>query len=297
MTERKASGESDDPLKAKILRALMKGGYALEMRVAAKTRSSGATTVIQSGYYLDQDTSKIREIDVAALWVDISGREINHNISLWLTIECKSKPAPWVIFDQGDPLSDFDIEFIFSRIPQISSRAGSINFYRAGTLPGQSAALFSPARYGFGSGIVEVSFKENLNEEGETSGKANAASSKSNQPNGAWAAVQAAVSAASGMRAEWLEKLGAQKLSRLDSSMLMMWVPVVVTSGRLYRCRLDDSGSMELEEVNQGSVSVGSGPRLDNVRCLVATEAGFDSLLTDASSTFELLSAHDLHGI
>lgn len=288
MTEKKTAENSPDPLKVKILTALRRGGYALEMQVAIKARSAFATTVIQSGYYIDQSTSKVREIDVAAMWADFSGTR-ERTVALWLAIECKSKPAPWVVFDQHGLGGEYDIEFIFSRIPQISSPAGRTDFYRRGTAPGQSLALFDPARYGFGTGIVEMPFNQDLEPEDSEPESSAQSGAKRGQINGAWAAVQGAIAAANGLRAEWREKFDFESIEESSDSLLTMWVPVVVTSGKLYTCKLDEQGAMELEEVRRASITAGAGPQLDNIRCLVVTEPEVDSLLADAASTFETL--------
>src|SRR5690606_15771226 len=70
-----------------------------ELRVAKLLRRRGYH-VAQSVFYIDEDESKSREIDIRALknsFFDVSDQE--HAVRHCLTIECKkSHSRPWVVF-------------------------------------------------------------------------------------------------------------------------------------------------------------------------------------------------------
>lgn len=84
---------------------LQSQGYPLEMFVAKAF--SGVSTVIQSDYYVDDETGKLREIDVKAyktIGVEKPGHE--HFMQVGCTIECKlATDKPRLLFaSQPDSL-------------------------------------------------------------------------------------------------------------------------------------------------------------------------------------------------
>jgi hypothetical protein len=88
----------ENDLSAKVLEWLDKHGYPFEMTVAAIFQKHGFQ-IGQSVYYIDNELSIPREVDVIAyrtFQVD------NHFISFSFVIECKStKSKPWISFSHG----------------------------------------------------------------------------------------------------------------------------------------------------------------------------------------------------
>ena len=83
--------------------ALAKSGYPLEMRVARIAQTKKTSYVHQSRYYVDSATEKVRETDVLACWMSLFETQSGEQVwtALYLVVECKSKPSPWVVFDEG----------------------------------------------------------------------------------------------------------------------------------------------------------------------------------------------------
>lgn len=83
-------------LKDKVRGWLLEQGYPLEMRVA-KILQDADFWVTQSTYYTDPETGKAREVDVVA---DVSGEWVDYFMFTFaIAIECKkSSKRPWVVF-------------------------------------------------------------------------------------------------------------------------------------------------------------------------------------------------------
>lgn len=81
-------------LNKKIKDWLNEQGYPLEMRVASNFQNKGFH-VIQSDYFEDHESGKMREVDVVAYLQD----EIDDIlVRLQLIIECKQSKHPWLLF-------------------------------------------------------------------------------------------------------------------------------------------------------------------------------------------------------
>jgi hypothetical protein len=90
---------SDDDLENRLRAWLESQGYPLEMQVANSFAHAGFQ-VIQSEYYSDPQTNKLREVDVYAyLQRDI----VRTFFRLAMILECKAgKSKPWVVFVSED---------------------------------------------------------------------------------------------------------------------------------------------------------------------------------------------------
>lgn len=256
-----------DDLSRKVTEWLTKTGYPFEMRVAQAAREANPLWVDQSRNYFDAVTEKVRETDVVVAW---GLRQAPGKVVVLLTIECKSKPAPWVVFDDGQ-LPTIDDEWQLAEAVRRSandaygdSRSISI---RPKAFTGNT--LLKPSIVG--SAAVEVTF------------------GKAPERNGAWDAVRAAVSAAHGIIAEF----DAQQLE--DGNRGLVAFPVVVTSGRLFRSYLNGV-DIQLEEAERLEVRMRMGASLDETRCFILTEAALPQLFAEAAKTSAVLSVGDQSG-
>jgi hypothetical protein len=257
----------------KVLASLNKSGYPLEMRVAARAARHTSKRIRQSVIYVDGESGKLRETDVVAQWrVTIPSETRTTFINL--VIECKSKPRPWVVFQSSVPDVHDDPQVNLAWTPQQAYPADNwladrVEKYTEN--PSRARTIFSTTDHGLATGIVEVTF------EGDD---------RSSEANKAWSAVQAAVSAALGVQDQ--TRLGKLKLP--NRSISTLFLPVVVTSGLLFRCWLDEKDQVDAEEIDRASVLARSGPDSASIRCLVVTEAGLESLFEDATTTLQMFS-------
>lgn len=276
-------GADSEAARRKVLTILNKGGYALEMRVAEQLRKADAALVTQSQYYPDPETNKPREIDVVGYFAGQSSEESRRWIHLFLVIECKSKPAPWVIFDGGkansnDPVVNLIVTPTFLAPTEGREHTDVWKEIEADLTTAPSGlrpprVLFTPTQYGRGSGIVEA-------RESETRG---------GPTDKAWAAVKGAVSAARGISDDFR---ASDPEGRVEFSkpFFIAWFPVVVTSGKLYRSWLNEAGEMDLAEIDRGSISIPTTRSDQYTRCIVVTEAGLGALLEEVQATLAVLS-------
>lgn len=243
---------------------LDKTGYPLELRVAREVENHQPRSVLQSHYYRDRIAGKAREIDVVASWA-------RHNPAYWawlyLVIECKSKPAPWVIFDanRGETESLTDRWGWMPHLVSVDSLGDGPNVAPREKVrwSDREASLLKPSRVG--TNIVE-------------------AHRPVNEPNGAWEAVLGAVSAAHGLLAE-----GPPPGTELGAPSFAVWaMPIVVTSGLLYRSFLKGT-ELEVQPIERGEVMVPSSHGSGLTRCFIVTESALPRLLADASRTPQIL--------
>jgi hypothetical protein len=250
-----------DELLEKVSKWLAKTGYPLEMRIARAARRARPLWVDQSRNYYDGETGKVRETDVVAAWGDPEG---DYPVVV-LVIECKAKPHPWVIFDDGTGLSDDGNRRLWSAVRRgfqnpygdSASVALQPNAFTGGT-------LLKPDIEGLAA--VEVKFNDSADDR-----------------NSAWDAARAATAAAHGVVSEFSEA----QLARRHSGIVAF--PIVVTSGKLFRSYLDGD-EMKVEEADRLSVRVRLGANMDETRCLIVTEDALDSVLEEASKTPDILT-------
>lgn len=250
-------GDENDSLVHRVRRSLEKSGYPLEMRVARLAHGHRPTYVHQSRYYVDPTTGKIRETDVLVCWTSVFRNPANNvmeTTAVYLVVECKSKPAPWVVFDEGIGVAD-DPELRLDLCVTVEA-PGSTYLRERLRIRAANGTLFAPSR--IGTGIAEPT--------------ANSA-----DKNPAWAAVQSAVAAAHGFLSD--AEIPA------DEQVNIVVQPVVVTSGGLCRAYLDDVDELQVEEVHRAEVTVRPNEEARMTRCLVVTEKYVDELMKIAAFT------------
>lgn len=266
MTPDEVAPETGDAsaLVASVRKSLEQSGYPLEMRVAAAMRRRSPDRVEQSRYYRDPITDKIRETDVVGCWA--FGRSGSWTY-VFLVTECKNKPHPWVVFEAGDSIGDDRALDLRSSIVVTAPKNLPDTELFMITLGDRAPLIHTPFR---GTGIAEV---------GRSGG----------DRNGAWEAVLAAVSAAEAVSAESAPGTGSLGVGRLHGPRtLAFFVPVVVTSGALLRCGLDDADEVALDVIERADLIVRTASQ-EQVRCVVVSEAGLAALLDDTALTAEQL--------
>ncbi|MFL6305447.1 MAG: hypothetical protein ACJ72H_18105 [Candidatus Sulfotelmatobacter sp.] len=77
-------------------------GYPLEMRTASAFRAAGFE-VTQSSYYVDEETSKAREMDVEAISISALGC-----VDVRFFVECKAGSKPWALLCSEDTLRNYN---------------------------------------------------------------------------------------------------------------------------------------------------------------------------------------------
>jgi hypothetical protein len=252
--------DGDKPQIEWVRKELKKSGYPLEMRVAATMRAHRAYDARHSRPYVDPTTSLIRETDVVGLWVASPPRWVY----VYLVVECKSSPKPWVVFDDGEGLSD-DPERRLEMAVSGEFPAPGRFLARVEDDNGLHKTLLAPSR--IGTSVTAI-----------TGQKPDA-----NTPNPAWSAVQAAVSAARGFQADidTENPVGATK----ETYVGVLTFPVVVTTGGLYRSWLDAGNELQVEAVDRAEVTVRPTTVPNLTRCLIVTEAGLPDLCQQARET------------
>ena len=252
----------NDDLRKRVQAWLQKTGYPLEMRVANEARRADPLWVDQSRNYVDSESGKLRETDVVAGWGERGSRGGGH---VYLVMECKAKPAPWVVFDDGQlPTDDADLRLWWAARRSPTDGLGNSRDVRirSGAFCGDT--LLQASRVGLAA--VEVTFAD-----------------KPAERNAAWDAVRSAVSAAHGVLAEFDEA----QLERNQA--VLIGVPVVVTTGALFRAFLDGD-DMSVEEVDRAEVTVRFGAQLDEARCLIVREPALPNLFAEAHRTAGVLT-------
>lgn len=238
------------------------------MRVAEQAKQAGAASVDLSRYYADVETGKLRETDVVACFSLALGNQYKQ---VFLVIECKTKPVPWVIFVAvDDPLDDARLRLEWAIFDQSLGQpdAYSLRIKRpwpdvAGH-PKVSTTLLKASR--LGSGI--------------------AAGAESKNGDSGWEAVRSACSAAHGL-AQDLD-ISSVHQSTFDQAGLAVF-PVVVTSGKLVRAYLDENSELQVGEINRGELLVRQTTKSEHTRVIVITESALPELFRDAANTLEVI--------
>jgi len=248
---------ASENLESKARRWLETTGFPLEMRVAREARRAGPLWVDQSRPFVDPETGKLRETDVV---VGMGPQNKQADGYVFLVVECKAKPAPWIVFDDGDlPSDDADLRLARtpSRSPADAYGDAKDVIVVSGAFTGNT--LLKPSRMGFG--VIEATFKDRPSER-----------------NAAWDAVRSAVSAAHGV----IKEFSSQQIASRAPALVAF--PVVVTSGGLFRSFLDGD-SIAVEKIDRGEVIVRTEATSEDVRCLVVSEDAWPSMLKDAQAT------------
>jgi hypothetical protein len=269
-----------EALTERVRRWLTTTGYPLEMRVALELSKQRPSSIEQSKYYVDLNTRKIRETDVVGVW---TARHENLDVELRLVVECKSKPAPWIVFDSGDGPSEAIRErwdLSLHRAPR-DAVGNEIPFAPNPKSFEMHRSLFKPGILSYG--VVELTTKANRDRREAVDG--NGVREQSGDRDVAWDAVHKAVSAAEGLLAELPD--GETRFNSAPTAHLV--VPVVVTTGGLVRAYLAGS-EIEVEEVERAEVLVRLAASSAPKRCLVVREEGLPKLLDEVQSTLDVLA-------
>lgn len=198
-------------------------GYPLEMRTARRARKAGFK-VIQSDIYQDEaENGKLHEIDILA-YKSLAAEDGSH-IQLTFLIECKAPEKPFLLFDGGGRLNE----------------KGAATHH----LLSEHALAFIPT-WDFTQVVVDSDlFPVNS----RFSFGITQALRKPKDADVAWLAISSVTSAG-------LAKIKkANAITKHVPGKLIEFVfPVIVTSGRLFSCALDQNGEPKLEEVDSGIV-------------------------------------------
>ncbi|MXG92063.1 hypothetical protein [Nocardioides flavescens] len=243
---------------------LTKTGFPLELRVAREARRSRAHWVEQSRGFVDPETEKVRETDV----VVGLGPERSTQANVVVVAECKAKPVPFIVFDDGGLLTDDArrrMTWAVSAAPR--NEYGDGLYLRLKERAFTGGTLLGPSLVGFG--IVAKEDRQ-----------------KGQERNSAWDAVRSAVSAAHGLGPEFDSKT----IENGDSPLLIF--PVVVTTGELMRAYLSGD-DLTVESVDRAEVLVRTAAQQTQVRCFVIRESAWPQLLREAQATTELFDVED----
>jgi hypothetical protein len=126
---------TDRTLESKVKAWLAKHGYSLEVRVAREFLAAHPLQdffgfkegVLQSQVYLDDETGKLREVDVVANWWNPVRRETSTSgaqrrgarwLGIAVVVECKRSSQPWIALTSGQAPRDRWPDAILRSLPQ-----------------------------------------------------------------------------------------------------------------------------------------------------------------------------------
>lgn len=203
-----------DNLKNKISIWLNKHGYPHEMEVA-KLFSVAGFQVIQSEYYIDNESKATREVDIIA---DINKRYNDILIKISFVVECKTnKDKPWIVFTSSG--------FTFSNKANISQRAAS--------KLGRFALLKLLDSYPY----LDYSFFQNPERGGY-----NLIESFQQGKDIAYSSLFSVTKAT---------LFEIKESNKSEFPICHLLVPIIVLNGKLYECYLDNENIERLDEVGQ----------------------------------------------
>ena len=231
-----------DDLTSSVRQWLETSGRALEMRVERTLRQTGRAKVQPAFSYVDTVTGAAREGDVVADFPWIGMNRVR--CSLVLAVECKSSTKhPWVgFFSDSNPRPRGDLTewATFAHGPFVGITE---------PLPGLWAG-----RYPFTP----------------TPAASHLATARSGENNFAGDAVRQVLSCAAAVRHTYLHSQSAYQEG-------LVCLAAVVTAAPLLTCRLDDDGSVVLDQVEEFDVW-GYGTDGERHRVLVRSEASLPRL-------------------
>ncbi len=215
------------PLPEKLRGWLAREGYPFELQMGRVLREAG-WQVFHGRHYADQETGKLREMDLHAAWGPYVGDQDDLGmVGLGLVCECKvSEDKPWVVFTSGE--SDSVDRLAGHLAPgQLPARALA---HAAVTNRGRLRAFNPAARIGHG---ITKAFTD----------------SKAGDPTGPFSAVMAAVAAATALSRDFCSMI--LKHGQRDESWIEIYVPVVILKGLLFEFYLDEAGHETLQECDR----------------------------------------------
>jgi hypothetical protein len=213
---------SDRSIKQEIENWLRHEGYPLEMEVAATFRKADFV-VIQSEFYIDPESDKLREIDVRAFWTSDRKRGgLWVNVDLACCIECKlSGNKPWVLFTS-------EILPTWNSHVFISTKAGKEFLSKPGYFLDQISSSSLIRNKPMGHGIAQA-FSKGVD-----------------IPYLAvQSAVKASVASASQITCSGLDV--TSKTFDLDVA-----IPIIVVDSLLFEAKLDANSNIKIDEIESG---------------------------------------------
>ena len=210
---------TDSNVVSKLREWLDKQGYPLEMRTARAFRDTGFD-VFQSHYYSDPESDSQREMDVIAVWPEITGQ-----LEISFSIECKfSSGKPWMLFADPNTLSGRNVLFSYG---VMSASARKIFVDKGFNPPDELEFMKLP--WMKKEGAIGFGLTQAFTQKEDVAYKASIGSLKS--------AI-------------------ARKLES-DSKSWQPFVfsfPVIVIDDLLFECVLSDSGEIEINEITHGNL-------------------------------------------
>ena len=217
--------ESAKPLEMRLVEWLESQGYPLEMKVATCFQNAGFSVSL-SDFYKDPETAQSREIDVTSLRFTDSKNPIM--VQFCCRIECKTThDKPWISFiPQAQP----DIPFPFNVIGSATVKTFLLNKMAEGdfNIKIKNGPLFTPRQVGYG---VTQAF---------TTGQ--------DVP---YQAMMSAVKS-SVARVTQVEEL--TKHSQGKHRYFAIVFPVIVIDAKLFECQLEDTGRVQVHEVDSSVI-------------------------------------------
>lgn len=207
---------------------LQRSGYPLEFRVAAAFREAGFA-VYQGIHYQseDPDATGARDVDVLAVRQELVQQHLMTQCSVVFVIECKSSPAPWILFRSRIEGGKWEATEAL-RMNAVSE----LDVFGALELEQDPWALRIPASAAFRVAAVAGKASAGVRDgSGPDSGR-----DRGSQRDHAFDAVRQVVSAADGVLRENPKHLPT------------IAIPVIVVSARLYAVKFG-GGTEEIIEV------------------------------------------------
>tara|TARA_R110002049_G_scaffold63_6_gene384 strand:+ start:13108 stop:13914 length:807 start_codon:yes stop_codon:yes gene_type:complete len=204
-------------LENKVKKWILKNGYPFEMKVANLFKKSNFK-VSQSVLYKDEDTGKLRELDV----ISYSNVEVN---KVWFNftfvIECKkSTDKPWVVF-KNDNLHNQQLE----RYKPFATRNAEILFKKTNALKNNKFELLFPNLLNSGFNLV-TSLKESKDL--------------------AYSSTTSLLKACKYLTEKFNESTSVRACN--------IYIPLIIIEGILYESFLDIENELKLIEVDNSSI-------------------------------------------
>lgn len=257
--------DTDDP--AGIAEWLKKTGYPLEMRVGSVFRRYENLFCEHGTHFIDPITGIVRTTDICVHHgMNPSAVDKGQEFDLLVTfyIECKARPAPWVVFvdkfnDAVDDPSHVDLEIAIMHYPStIGERKNElIEFINRDGSFYDYAPLVDPCKP-TGYEICEKGTKEK------------------DKPDPAYAAARQAASAAVALTTNSAVD---------DDSPRRIGIPVLVTNGLLHEAWMDEDDVLKVAQVDRSKMLVRIGGEYDSTLVHVVTEGGIENFARDCDDT------------
>jgi hypothetical protein len=246
---------------AKLHEWLKKAGYPFELSVGRVLQFAG-WSIEHARFYVDPVTSKTREIDIVAK-KSLGAPETRTAASVSFVVECKrTRDKPWVVFSSEETGARLlSADFASGRLAYSAMLSASIGHPPLATFEASGRV---------GHSVVRAF-----------------ADSKETDPSGAHSAIQAAITAAAALNAEY-EALALSQAPRF--SFVHVFIPLVVIDGDLFEFYMDESNTDTIVEVERATVVTKSPAIGQNLQALtIVTAKGLHSFLGQAGMDAEAL--------